>query len=256
MNHVMRVAVLLLASASVLSAQSKWDGTWKMNKEKSKVTGGTMTFAAAGDGAMKLSSANGSYTFKTDGTEVDTPFGSKDKWTKAGDNSLQHSWATNGQPGGEEKLTVSGDGKMLTSDAHGTRPNGEAWTSKTDYARVGGTGKGIAGTWKSSKADFQPTTMSMKVEGDTLHWDIPAEKAKWDGKMDGKPVAPTGTTIPDGLTLALTKSSANSFKMVEKLKDKPMYSGTYTLSADGKMMTVRGVNGQGKEPTTEIWEKE
>ena len=85
MNHVMRVAVLLLAGASVLSAQSKWDGTWKLNQDKSEKPEFTMTYAPAGEGAMKFSNGTDSYTFKTDGSEVDTGDGSLDKFTKVDD---------------------------------------------------------------------------------------------------------------------------------------------------------------------------
>ncbi|GAC1645660.1 MAG: hypothetical protein NVS9B15_03340 [Acidobacteriaceae bacterium] len=256
MNKISRTAMLLAFAASTMLAQSGFDGTWKMNKEKSKLTGDTFTISDAGGGSMKFSDSNGSYTFKTDGTEATNPFGSKETWKQDSPNTYETTTSMKGTETGHTKWTVSEDGKTLKTDSNGTRPNGEKWNTSATFARVGGSGKGLAGTWKSTQVNLDPVTMSMKMEGDTLHWDIPAEKATWEGKVDGKDLAPSGPQIPDGLMLAVTKTGPNTIKMVEKMKDKPVYMGTYSVSADGKIMTVRGTNGQGREPVTEIWEKQ
>src|SRR5947209_3228074 len=153
MNHVMRVAVLLLAGASVLSAQSKWDGTWKLDLEKSGATGVTITYAAAADGAFKYDDGTTIYTFKTDGTEVDTQPGSKDKFMKVDDRHIHHTWTMNGQPDGTEELSLSEDGMTMTSDAQGAVASGEPWSRKVDFKRVGGSGKGFEGTWKEPERD-------------------------------------------------------------------------------------------------------
>jgi hypothetical protein len=62
--------------------------------------------------------------------------------------------------------------------------------------------------------------------------------------------------VSDGLTLALSKTGPSSFKMVEKSKDKVLVIARYRVAADGKTMTTRGTNGQGKEPYTEVWDKQ
>ena len=135
------------------------------------------------------------------------------------------------------------------------RPNGEKFDDTTTYARDA-TSNGLGGTWKTTAVkQTAPSTMTMKMSGDDLEWDISAEKAKWEGKTDGKEAAPKGPTVPPELTLAVTKQGTNSFIMTEKLKDKVVYTGTYTVSKDGKTMTVKGKNDKG-ESTTETWDKQ
>jgi hypothetical protein len=48
----------------------------------------------------------------------------------------------------------------------------------------------------------------------------------------------------------------NSFKLVEKSKGKAIVIIHYHLAADGKGMTAKGTNGQGKEPFTQVYEKQ
>jgi hypothetical protein len=62
--------------------------------------------------------------------------------------------------------------------------------------------------------------------------------------------------VSDGLTLALSKTGPSSFRMAEKSKDKVIVIARYRLASDGKTMTMRGTNGQGKEPFTEAWDKQ
>jgi hypothetical protein len=62
--------------------------------------------------------------------------------------------------------------------------------------------------------------------------------------------------VPDGLTLAVSKTGASSFKLVQKVKDKVIVVAHYQLASDGKTMTMKGTNGLGKEPFTEVFDKQ
>ena len=77
---------------------------------------------------------------------------------------------------------------------------------------------------------------------------ISAVKATCHAKWDGKDYPATGPTVPDGITLALSKSGPNSFKLVQKSKGKVITIVHYHVAADGKSMTAKGTNGEGKEP--------
>jgi hypothetical protein len=43
--------------------------------------------------------------------------------------------------------------------------------------------------------------------------------------------------------------------MVRKFNSKVLTTVRYKVSADGKTLTAHGVNGEGKEPFTEVFEK-
>lgn len=254
--RTLAVAFGFICAVALAMAQSPFDGTWALNQKKSQLVGDEITFSPAEQGSMKYSDSAVSYTFKTDGTPVDTPMGSQATWKQADPKTYDHSVSRKGNMLSESIWKISNDDKTLTVNSHGTKPNGEKWTDSVTYTRVGD-GNGLAGTWKSTAVKIgSPSTITMKGTADgTFKMDISAEKAAWDGKMDGNDYPAAGPTVPEGLTLALTQTSPNSFKMVEKLKDKTLYIADYSVSSDGKTMTVKGTNGEGKEPTTEVWDK-
>lgn len=257
MLKLSKIAILLTLAAVSAFAQSAFDGTWALNQEKSKLTGDTMTFASAGAGAMTFTDASTSYTFKTDGSETTTPMGNTVTWKQDGANNYESTSARNGTPLSSSKWTISGDKKTLNIDSSGTKPNGDKWQNSATYTRVSGD-QGLAGEWKSTSVKMSaPSTMTMKTDPDgSMQWDISAEKAVWKGKLDGNDYPATGPTVPDGLTLAVTKTSPDSMKMVEKMKGKPLAMITYSVASDGKTMNTEGTNGEGKEPFSEVWEKQ
>ncbi len=257
MFKISTAAMLLTLAASAAFAQSAFDGTWALNQSKSKLTGDTMTFASAGPGSMTFSDSVTSYNFKTDGSNTITPMGDNVSWKQDDPNTYEHTTARAGTQLSSSKWTISSDAKTLTIDSNGTKPNGEKWQSSATYARISGN-DGLAGTWKSTSVKMSaPNTMTMAAKpDDTMQWDISAEKASWKGKLDGQDYPATGPTVPEGITLAVTKLSPNSIKMVEKLKGKPLFMGTYSVASDGKTMNMEGTNGDGKEPVSEVWEKQ
>jgi len=56
--------------------------------------------------------------------------------------------------------------------------------------------------------------------------------------------------------LALSKTGPSSFKLVQKFKGKVIVIAHYHVAADGKSMTLKGTNGLGKEPFTEVFDKQ
>lgn len=101
-----------------------------------------------------------------------------------------------------------------------------------------------------------PTGYEIKDNGDgSLTWALPDLKATVTLKTDGAEASATGPTVPDGLTLSLTKTGPRSFTLVEKLKGKPIYKGKQTISADGKTLTEEGSSVGVNEPTTAVYDK-
>ncbi len=249
------LAALLVLASSALFAQSPFDGTWALNQEKSKLVGETMTIEDAGGGALKFVNPNFSTTVKTDGTKAQTPEGGTTAIVKKDDNTYHRTDWFKDKELGQSDWKLSNGGKTLTIDEKGTMPNGQPYNNTTTCTRVSGT-NGLVGQWKTTSVKMSnPVTFKMKLTGDDLVWDIPEIQGSLNAKTDGKDAHPTGPTVPESLTLAVTKQGPRTLSMTEKLQGKTIFTGTYTVSADGKTMTMEGKNAKG-EPVKELWQKQ
>jgi hypothetical protein len=249
------VAVFVAVVPSTLLAQSPFDGTWVLNQQKSDFTGETMTIEDAGDGSIKFVSPAFTYSVKTDGTKTETPGGATIAIQKQGEGSYHQTLWRKGNELSQSDWKLSDGGKTLTIHEFGTRPDGEKFDNTTTYARAAG-GTGLDGEWKTSAVKMgNPQTFKMAMgPDDQMTWDIPAMKATWKGKTDGTDAPAVGPTVPETLTLAVTRNSPRSLSMTEKLQGKILYTATYTVSEDGKTMTVEGKNAKG-ETIKEVWDK-
>jgi hypothetical protein len=248
-----------LAAAFALSgtaiADSPFDGTWQLNTAKSHLAGETMTLEDAGGGSIKYTDADQTYTFTPDGSSFTTPTGTDRTFMKNADGSYSTTVKLHGALLRTSTWTPSSDGKAMTIESKGTKPNGDTFDNTTTFTRTSA-GSGIVGGWKSTQVKLSsPNSITIKTTGDDVTLTISAVKSTSQAKWDGKDYPATGPTVPDGVTLALTKTGPSSFKMVEKSKGKVVETLRYSVAADGKSMTTHGVNGAGKEPFTEVWEK-
>jgi hypothetical protein len=249
------LAGLVLVSAAAF-AENPFAGTWKVDVSKSKMTGSTVTFASAGPGEVRHTAGGQSYTFKLDGSDATTPIGDTAQWTKVDDKTWKAVYKRGSTVLDTDTWKLGDDGKTLEVNSAGTKPNGDTFNENESYTRET-EGKGFFGKWKSTKvANVAPNTAKIDANGDDgVVWNIPEIKASVSLKFDGKEVAPTGPTVPDGLTLSATKTGPRSFTLVEKVKGKPIWKGHFTVSADGKTMTEVGSPAGVDEPETIVYEK-
>jgi hypothetical protein len=249
------LAALLLSSPGF--ADTPFDGTWSMNTSKSHLAGDTMTYADAGNGMLKYTDSDQTYTFKLDGSSFTTPMGIERTFLKTADDS----YTTTAKKGTlllrTTTLQVSADGKTLMTESKGTKPNGDNFDNTATYVRTS-PGKGLIGGWKSTKVTISsPNSLTIQTDGsDGVTLTLSEIKATCQAKWGGKDFPATGPTVADGLTLAVSKTGPKSFKMVQKAKDKVVFIAHYRVSPDGKTMTMHGTDGQGKEPFTEVFDKQ
>ena len=249
--------LFLIGAASFAVAENPFVGNWKLDPAKSHLAGSTMKFSSTGNGMIRETVAEGSYTFKTDGQSYPALFGDTENWTKLSG----HSWKTTVQMHGGFTATytwdISNDGQTLTTTSSGTNPDGSAFHNTVVYKRMAG-GKDLMGTWKSTavKADTD-RTMEFAANGDDgITWNLPQIKATVHMKFDGKDTVPEGPTVPTGLTLAATKDGPRSFLLVEKMNGKPIYKAKYMVSADGNTLTQVGAPVGQAQMETSVYNKQ
>jgi hypothetical protein len=241
---------------SAAFAESPFDGTWQLNAAKSHLAGDTMTFEDAGSGSLKYTDSGQSYTFKADGSAFTTPMGTERTFAKNSDGTYTSTNKRNGMLLSTSTWKQSAEGNTIVIESKGTKPNGDTFDNVTTYVRTSA-GTGLVGGWKSTVVKLSsPNALTLQTDGNEVTLAISAIKATCHAKWDGKDYPASGPTVGDGLTLAVTKTGANSFKLVQKFKSKVLVTVRYHVAPDGKTMAAHGVNGEGKEPFSEIWDKQ
>jgi len=251
------IALSLVAffACSAAWADSPFDGTWQLNAAKSQLAGETMSFDAAGSGTLKYTDSDQSYSFKPDGSSFTTPMGIERTFQKTAEGYTTTN-KKNGLLISSGFWKLSDDTNTLVIESKGTKPNGDTFDNLTTYVRTA-PGTGLIGGWKSTKVKLSnPNSLTLQSNGGEVTLTISAIKATCHANWDGKDYPATGPTVPDGITVAVSKSGPNSFKLVEKYKGKVLEIIHYQLAADGKSMTAKGTNGEGKEPFTEVYDKQ
>ncbi len=75
-----------------------------------------------------------------------------------------------------------------------------------------------------------------RTEGDGITWRFPWD-ATLNAKFDGRDYAVTGPSAPANSTVALRRTGPRSFDEVQKVNGKVVYTGTVTVSDDGRTLT-------------------
>lgn len=249
------LTVVIGAASLAFAVDTPFAGTWKLNLDKSKLTGDTVKFSPAGE-LMRITGSGDSYEFKMDGSDTKTRFGSS-AWKKIDDNTLQQVDSVKGNVESKTTWTLSADGKTLTQHITGDKPGGGSFDDTVTYVRITGT-HGFAGTWKDKEyKGSAPSSLTLSDAENGLTFDEPDFKLKASGKFDGKPGTVEGPTIPPGASFVLTKTGSHSFKMTRTQSGKVWDMSTWTVSPDGKTLdVVTHVVGTTDPPFTEVFEKQ
>ena len=250
-------ATFLLAALPCFAAGPSWDGTWKLNLAKSKVTGDTFTIEMKANGMMHYSNGSTiSYDYACDGKDypviadrtiscTGSSAAGYDYVNKAG-NKVLDKW----------HRSLSGDGNTLSSHGTEMRADGSTVSFSDVYKRQSGS-KGIAGKWMNVKSEGGADSVVIQTKGDWIKFYNPADKVTVEGKMDGSFLPVTGPTIPPGAYESLKTEGPTKVHFVAKYKNKVLDEGTRTLSADGKTFVEEEWSpGKMSEKATLVYERQ
>lgn len=253
------VAALLVASTSpALASDAAWNGTWKLDRAKSQMTGDTFTYSMNANGTFRVTNGTFTYDFACDGKDYTViAAGNTTACKKVSDTTYDFTNKMNGKVLSTDQQVISANGKTMTDTAKGTRPDGTTYTSVDAYDRVSGT-SGLIGEWKHVNADTAgpPSLMTISISGTTITQRSPGYKSGATAKLDGSEAPWTGPTIPAGVTVSFKPLSSRKLYSVTKFKGKVVGEDTMTLSADGTTITdVSSSPGQSAKQTY-VYEKQ
>jgi len=253
-------SLLALPAGAASAADSPWNGTWKLDPQKSHLTGQTFSYSERPGGMLHYEDGSSvSFDFGLDGKEYKTFSNRTTTWTAAGKNSWERVTRIDGKVFAKGRVALSEDGKTLTMTFSGTRPDGQEFREEDVFSRVTGT-DGLAGTWRTAKVTDptgpQTFVISSPAPG-VLHYDIPDLKVSVECSADDKDYPITGPTAPPGATISFRRVSPTKVRYTMKINGKPDSMGVQTIAADGGSFTDTSWNpGREREKTTAVYVKQ
>jgi len=239
-----------LVVATALAADPAYVGKWKINTAKSTLTGDTATISGAGaDGMMEFNSQGFQYKFKLDGKEYPMPNGGTTAWTQTSPDVWDVTNKLGGKVANTYRLTMKGD--LLSVSGKMMKPDGGSMDFSSTYKRVSG-GPGFVGKWMSTEVKMPATTMEISSSGADGVMLKDDTGPVCSGQFDGKDNPALGMMAGSKTTFSFKRVNGNSFEMTSKMDGKPMYVEVYSVSSDGKTLTINGTPSNAKGETYKV----
>jgi hypothetical protein len=228
----------------VASAQSPFDGTWKVDMSKVDFPKKPQVYWLQ-DGMYECRTCVPAYKIKADGTDQAVP-GHPYYDTVAikviNDREIEETDKKAGKVVGTSKTTVTPDGNTTMFEFNdSSNTNSAPVTGKGEAVRVGKAPKGaspLSGSWRTTKIENlseNAITWTYKVSGDELTMTSPTGQT-FTAKMDGTEAPMKGD--PGISTVSVRKLGRNTIEQTNKRDGKVIDIVKATVSADGKSMTM------------------
>ncbi len=246
---------ITLAAASVLAAaDAPYIGKWKLNPDKSRLTGGTVTIEKTASGPMRFEMSGVSYTFNVDGREYPTPDGGTASWKAVNATSWEVTIRMNGKVAAVVKLSL--EGNTLSVAAGVQKPDGGTIEQTSKFARASG-GPGFLGKWRSTEVKAPAVSMELSPNGtDGLTLRFPEEGSTCIAKFDGNDYPVAGPFVGNKMSFSLKKIGAQSFEITEKLNGKAVFLDRISVSEDGRTLTIDSSSVAAKEALKIVYDRQ
>ena len=235
------IVFTICSCALAFAADPPYAGKWRMNPAKSDFGSMTVTYEQLSAGEFKCTADGQSFTFKTDGKDVMTPWGITQAWKAVDAKAWEMVEKTNGKVSANSTLTVSSDSASLTLKTQRVKSDGGNTDETVTFQRVSG-GPGLAGKWKTKNLNSSsPETLTLAPKGaDGLAIVLGNEGSVCNAKFDGKEYPATGPMWPAGWGCIVAKNGSNGVNLIWRKDGKDLYKTSLTASADGKTLTESG----------------
>jgi len=259
MKNLLAASLLCICASVAAHAASPWDGTWKLNRAKSHLTGSSYTYSQVANGKWHVSIGPLGLDITTDGKPYPVFDNDHMSMTTMPD---AHTLKTVNQFKGKTMSTsidtLSADGNTISDITTGVHEDGTTYTTTETDVRSG-PGSGFLGTWTSTKESNSAPSIFMisTASNGMVTFTNPTSKSTLTVKLDGTPAAPVGPSETEGVMVAYKAVSPRRLDYSVTLKGKKIVDGYDELSADGKTYTeVSWLVGKMSEKTTSVYDKQ
>ena len=246
-----------LWATTPLSAQSPFDGTWKLNLSTAKFSPKPIVFYVA-QGWYHCDSCTPAVTVKADGTDQPVTDQAYDTLSvkEASDDTLALTTKKGGKVMNEQTRTVSKDGKTLTVKMNVHQPDNDQVNNIEVTAKlVGPKPSGVhavSGNWQTIKeTEGTPETMTIKVNGDEMEVSEPTGLS-YTAKLDGTSAPVKGSFGFD--SVSVKKIDANTLETTESRGGQTVFVSKWSVK--GKTLTSEGTAKPSERTSTVTWTRQ
>jgi hypothetical protein len=245
MKKLLWIGLLVSLLMPVLAtAQSAFDGTWKVDINKAQLPKKPEVYLLQG-GMYNCKTCVPPVEIKADGQDqkiTGHPYYDTTSIKILDDQSIEETDKKNGKTVASSKWTVSPDGNTLTivfTDSSAT--NADPVTGKGESTRVAKGPAGshvISGSWRATKVEnFSENALlvTFKLEGDTFTMSNPTGQS-YAAKLDGTEAPYKGD--PGTTTVSVKRMGKNTIEETDKRDGKVISVARITVASDGKSMTI------------------
>ena len=254
-RSILWMAGLILAvNSGMIAADPSFDGTWKLNLNKSQLSGPVYTIEKKASGVMHYSGGGFDTDFDLGGKEIVMPNGTSIIGKEINATAWELTFRLNGKHVSKSKVTLANNQLTWVSDL--VSADGKTVQQTSTDTRVSG-GPGFVGKWKTGDVKGSATTLKIALQGaNGITLELPESQTVVKASFDGKdyPFTQAGQTTK--MTLSFTKSGPNGFSTTLKMNGKPFAVDVYTISADGKTLTDESTTTATNEKTKSVFDRQ
>lgn len=229
--------VIALALSCAAQAQNPFVGKWKIDKEKSHITGTTDSVEAAGPNTWKFHDGAFSSTVKADGTDQPDPLAGTVSMKVISTTSWEFTYKSNGRTTGMETWVLAADNNSMTRTFSSTDENGKPTTGVSTMKRIAGT-TGFEGTWESTKVDLAFTEVDIEANGDDgITVRVPHDGTHYSLKFGGKEYPEEGPRLPAGMAVSGRRVGPRQIEVTTRIHGKVFDHEDWEVSEDGMTFT-------------------
>jgi len=255
---VLSIAALAACSCTAIAATDPFEGDWKLNPAKSKMTD-QMKVDCAGPNKCVFNLGALPETIVLDGTDQPGIFGT----TLAVSVEAPNRWKVVRKKDGHILLigiwNLSADGNTLLDDFTSYRSDGTTNNVKYNYRRSGsGPGSGFTATWIGTpEAITSPLVLQIRpYDQDGLSFADSKGQDINKLKFDGKEYPHSGSNAVLGYVSSAHRTSDRSLEFTDKIGATLIRTREIELSPDLKTMTVTIRTPSSAQPNIQVFDRQ
>jgi len=248
------LGLLLAMTSTLLAADPSFAGDWKLNLNKSQLSGVVYTFDKKPSGVMHYSGGGFDTDFDLAGKEYTMPNGMSIIGKEINPTTWELTFRVNGKPVSKSRVTLSNNQLAWVSDMIGA--DGKTVQQASTDTRVSG-GPGFVGKWKAGDVKGTATRLKITLQGaNGITLETPEAQTLVKANFDGKDYPFTQAGQATKMTLSVTKTGTSAFTATLKMNGKPFSVDVYTISADGKTLTDDSTTTATNEKTKSVFDRQ